>query len=178
MVLSRTTNPKKTHFATTILKYGLAKCSVTISYVYSRPSSPRHLAPTQQDRAIKSGNQELRHVTRIWDQSLRAQQYIILRRGHGQATMVPGQALHITTEYSADSRKRTPLARVRLHIQKPKPPASIKNKIEKFHKLFDVYNTIHNRWWGLCSCDGNITAATYKTHNPALTLWFWFEATY
>ena len=34
-------------------------------------------------------------------------------------------------------------ARVCLHIQKPKPQASIKNKIDKFHKLFDVYNTIH-----------------------------------
>ena len=30
-------------------------------------------------------------------------------------------------------------------IQKSKPQASIKNKIEKFHKLFDVYNPIHKR---------------------------------
>ena len=38
-----------------------------------------------------------------------------------------------------------PWARVSLHIQKPKPKASIKNKIEKIHKLFDVHNTIHKR---------------------------------
>ena len=31
---------------------------------------------------------------------------------------------------------------VNLHIQKPKPQTSVKNKIEKIHKLFDVYNTI------------------------------------
>ena len=39
---------------------------------------------------------------------------------------------------------RTTRGRVCLHIQKPKPQASIKNKIDKFHKLFDVYNTILN----------------------------------
>ena len=53
--------------------------------------------------------------------------------------MVPGQAPHITTEYSADSWYRTPLARDCLHIQKPKPEATIKNEIEKIHKLLDVY---------------------------------------
>ena len=41
----------------------------------------------------------------------------------------------------------TPRARVSLHIQKPKPQASIKNKIEKFRKLSDVYNIIHKRRW-------------------------------
>ena len=51
----------------------------------------------------------------------------------------------ILLEYSADSRYRTPRARVCLRIQKPKPQASIKNKIDKFHKLADVYNTIHKR---------------------------------
>ena len=59
--------------------------------------------------------------------------------------MPPGQAPHITTEYSADSRYRTPRARVCLHIQKPKPLATIKNEIEKIHKLFDVYSAIHKR---------------------------------
>ena len=68
-----------------------------------------------------------------------SKQYIILRRSHGQVTKVPGWAPHITTEQSADSRHRTPRARVCLHIQKPKPQASTKNKIDKFHKLFDVY---------------------------------------
>ena len=57
--------------------------------------------------------------------------------------MVPGQAPHINAEYSADSRKRTLPARVSLHIQKPMPQASVKNKIEKIHTLFDVYNAIH-----------------------------------
>ena len=61
------------------------------------------------------------------------QQYIILRRSHGQVTKVPGQAPHITTEYSADIRYRTTLARVCLHIQKPKPQATIKNEIKKIH---------------------------------------------
>ena len=60
--------------------------------------------------------------------------------------MVPGQAPRITAEYFADSRNRTPRARVSLHIQKQKPQASIKNKIVKIHKLFDVYNAIHKRW--------------------------------
>ena len=55
------------------------------------------------------------------------------------------QAQHITTEYSADSRNRTPRARIRLHIQRPKPQASIKNKIGKLYKLFDIYNTIPKR---------------------------------
>ena len=64
-ILSYTTNPKNLHFATSTLKFGLAKCSITISYVCSHPSCPRHLAPTQQDRAIKTGNQQLRHVTHI-----------------------------------------------------------------------------------------------------------------
>ena len=76
---------------------------------------------------------------------LRAQQYIILRWSHGQVTKVPGQDLHITTKYSADNRYRTTLARVCLHIQKPKPQATINNEIEKIHKLFDIYNTIHKR---------------------------------
>ena len=35
------------------------------------------------------------------------------------------------------------MARVSLHIEKPKLQARIINKIKKFHKLFDVYNTIH-----------------------------------
>ena len=91
-----------------------------------------------QDRVTETGNQHLRHVTHIWDQSLRAQQYIILRRSHGQVTKGPGLTPDITTEYSADSRDRTPMASVCLHIQKPKPQATIKNEIEKIHKLIDV----------------------------------------
>ena len=59
---------------------------------------------------------------------------------YGQVTKVTGQAPHITTEYSAHSRCRTTLARVCLHIQKPKPQVTMKNEIEKIHKLFDVYN--------------------------------------
>ena len=67
----------------------------------------------------------------------------MLRRSQGQVTKVRGQATHITTDYSADIRYRTTRARVCLHIQKPKPQATIKNEIEKIRKLFDVYNTMH-----------------------------------
>ena len=81
--------------------------------------------------------------------------------------MVPGQTSHITTKYSADSRNRTPGAMVHistsiLHIQKPRTQEGIKNKIEKFHKLFNVYNTIHNILWRYGRCDGSVTAATKK----------------
>ena len=34
-----------------------------------------------------------------------------------------------------------PRAGISLHIQKPKPQTSLKNKIEKIHILFNVYNT-------------------------------------
>ena len=71
-VLSYTTNPKNQHFATTTLKHGLAKCSITILYVCHHPSGPRNPAPAQQDRATKSRNQQLRHVMDIREQSLRA----------------------------------------------------------------------------------------------------------
>ena len=59
---------------------------------------------------------------------------------------VPGQAPHITADYSADIRNRTPRAKINLHIQKPQPQVSIKNKTEKIHKLFDVYNTMNKRY--------------------------------
>ena len=42
--------------------------------------------------------QQLRHVTYLSDRSLRAQEYITLRRSHGQITEFPRQATHITTE--------------------------------------------------------------------------------
>ena len=71
-----------------------------------------------------------------------AQHYIILRRSHCQVTNVPGQAQHITAEYSADSRNRTPRAKVGLHIQKPKPQASIKNKIKKIRYDKIRYDTL------------------------------------
>ena len=58
----------------------------------------------------------------------------------------PARPPHITAEYSAGSRNRKRRARVSLHIQNEKPQARIKNKIEKIHKLFDVYNAIHKRW--------------------------------
>ena len=71
--------------------------------------------------------------------------YIILRQSNGQVTKVPGLEPHITTDYYAENRNRTPHARISLHIQKPKPQASIKNEIEKSNELFDAYNTIHER---------------------------------
>ena len=64
------TNPKNQHFATTTLKLGLAKCSVSISYVCRHPLGPRHPSPAQQDRATKYENQQLRHVKHIRDQSV------------------------------------------------------------------------------------------------------------
>ena len=64
-----------------------------------------------------------------------AQQYIIWRQSHGQVTKVPGRAPNITTEYSADSRNRTPQDRITLHILKLKPHASINNKIGKIHNF-------------------------------------------
>ena len=45
----------------------------------------------------------------------------IPRRIHGQVNKIPGQALHINTEYYADIRNRTSLAMISLHIQKLKP---------------------------------------------------------
>ena len=92
--------------------------------------------------------------------------YIILRRSHGQVTKVPGQAPHITTEHSADSRFRKPRARVCLHIQKPKPQATVKNKIEKIHKLFHVYNTIHKQWWGRAVAMAMLLPPPTKPNNP------------
>ena len=78
---------------------GWQNAPITISNVCSHPTGPRHLAPTQQDRETETRNQHLQHVTHIWDQSLRAERYIMLRRSNGQVTKVPGQAPHITTEY-------------------------------------------------------------------------------
>ena len=61
-VLSHTANPKNQHFATTTFKFGLAKCSGTISNVCSHPTGPRHLAPTQQRQGDR--NQEPAPPTR------------------------------------------------------------------------------------------------------------------
>ena len=63
------------------------------------------------------------------------------RSGHYGSPARPRTLL----QYSADSRYRTTGARVCLHIQKPKPKATIKNEIEKIHKLFDIYKTIHKQ---------------------------------
>ena len=106
-----------------------------------------HLRFAEYSLLNASGNQYLRHG-RISETKVSKYKSIsiILRRSNDQVTMVPGQAPHITAEYSADSRNRTQRARVSLHIQKPKPQASIKKKIEKIHKLFDVYHAIHKRW--------------------------------
>ena len=60
----------------------LAKCSVSIS-----PLSCPRTRHNKTAIATKSGNQQLRHVTHIWDQSLRAQQYIIPSRSNSQVTI-------------------------------------------------------------------------------------------
>ena len=103
-------------------------------------------------------------------QSTTVYQYI-LRRNHGQVTKVPDQALHITTEYSVDSRHRTLQVSVSLHIQKPKPQASIKNKINSINYLmFTIQYTKDDR--GRAVVMAMLTATTNKTHNLALTVWF------
>ena len=146
MVLSNTTNPKIQRFATTTLKLGLAKCSVTISSVCSHPSGPRHYAPAQQ---LRQGDRIREPATPTREAYLRIKSKSTTvyhtetkpQSGHEGS----GHTQHITTEHSSDTKEQTPRARVSLHIQKPKPQASIKNKKEKFHKLFDLHNTIHKR---------------------------------
>ena len=54
-ILSHTTKPKNQNFATATLKFGLAKCSVTISNVYSRPTGQRHLARHNKTERPKPG---------------------------------------------------------------------------------------------------------------------------
>ena len=88
--------PPKEHFATTTLKLWLAKCSNKQLHIHLVRMPPSIRA--QQDRATKSWNQQLWHVLHIWDQSLRAQQHVTLRRRHSQVTKVPDQAPDITTE--------------------------------------------------------------------------------
>ena len=133
-VLSHTTNTKNQHFATTTLKLGLAKCSVFISYlICCHP-----LVPGTTRQGDKTGTSQ----SDTLDQSLRAQPYIIPRRSHGQITKVPGHALHIPTEYSANSRNRTPLTKVSLHIRKPKPQASVEKYLNQSINWLNVCNTI------------------------------------
>ena len=81
--------------------------------------------------------------------------------------MVPGQAPYITAEYSADSRNGRRGPGLVSTSRNRNLRGSIRNKIEKIHKLFDVYNAIHKRWV-LGSYDGNVSAATNKTHNPVV----------
>ena len=143
-VLSHTTNPKNPHFATTTLKFMLAKCSVTISYVCSHPRGSRYLAPAQQKRATESGNQQLRQVTHIRDQSLRTHSISYRDEATVRSLRFPASLAHYY-RVCCKQQDQDPGARINLHIQKRKPQASIENKIEKFDKLFDVYNTIHKR---------------------------------
>ena len=109
-------------------------------------------------------------MTHIRDQGLGTQQYIKLRRSHGQVTKVPRQTPHITTEYSADSRNRTPRARICLHTQKPKPQACIKEKINYTIYRVTCLTTIQKKTGTTPqgSRDDNVTATINKTHNPAL----------
>ena len=168
MILSYTTNPKNQRVATTTLKFGLVKCSVTILYVSSHPFGPVHLA-LAQDRATESENQQLRYVTHIWDQVSEHNSISYRDKATVRSPRLPARPQHVTTEYSADSRNRTPRTRVSLHIQKPKPQASIENKIEKIHKLFGVYNNTQ-KMMGV----GKLRWQCYRHHqqNPALTVWF------
>ena len=58
------------------------------------------------------------------------------RSGHYGSRPGPGHHCRVFCR----QQEQTLMARVSLHIQKPKPQASMKNKIEKIYKLFDVYN--------------------------------------
>ena len=62
---------------------------------------------------------------------------------HWQVGQVPGKPLHITAEYSADIRKRTPWARVSVHIRNQKFQASTK-KINECHKLVSRRDRVRN----------------------------------
>ena len=142
----------------------VGECSVTILHVCSHPSGPRYLATADTTR---QGDLSREPATPTHDAYLRRKSqsttvYHTETKPLSGHYKVPGQGPHITTEYSVNIRIRTPRARVSLHIQKPKPQASIQNKIEKFYILFDVYNTTNKRWCGQGSWDGNVTAATKK----------------
>ena len=89
-VLSHTTNHKNEHFAAITLKFGLANCYVTISYVCSHPSGLRHLAPGDHGDRHREPATPTRDAY-IRDQSYTAQHYVIPRRRHGQVTMVPAR---------------------------------------------------------------------------------------
>ena len=97
-VLFHTTKPKNQHFATTTLKFGLAKCSVTISYGCSR-SGPKHLAtgtPRQGDRILEP-------ATRVCDAyprpKSRSTTVYHTETSHGQVAKIPGQAQYFTTVF-------------------------------------------------------------------------------
>ena len=42
--------------------------------------------------------------------------------------------------------------RISLHVLKPKFQASVENKLKKFHKLSDVYVTVHGQLRCQCYC--------------------------
>ena len=108
--LSYTTNPENQHFST--ITQILAGEMIRKQLIRMQPSlGPEASCPGTTKLGDQTGNQQLRHVTHILDQSL-STTYIILRQSYDQVTKIPGQAPHITAEYSADIRNRTPLDRV------------------------------------------------------------------
>ena len=126
---------------------------------------PRHPAQEQQDRATKSGNQQLWHVTHIWDQSLRAQQYVIPRRCHSQVTIrfmarpcTACTLLQSSLQTAGTGRRRQGLVRSsRNRILGQALKIRYSNPMN--YLMFMIQYT---KWWGYGSCDGNVTAAPTK----------------
>ena len=71
---------------------------------------PNTTAPQDGDQIREPATPFMRdQITDAFDRpKSQIEQYIKLRRSHGQVTQVPGQSLHITTEYPADSSNRPP----------------------------------------------------------------------
>ena len=108
-VLCHATCHKNQHFPTVTLKLGWQNAPYR-SRTYAAIRWGRGILSWQTERSNPGTSNS--NTRCICDESLRAQQYIVLRRSHGQVTKVPGQAPHFT-ECSAESRIRTPLARVK-----------------------------------------------------------------
>ena len=143
-VLFHTTNPKNQHFATATHKYGWAKCSIP-SRTYAAIPRARGILPRHSTAGRPNPGTSNFKTWRMSEAKVSEHNSILY---WDEAAARSLRYPHITTQYSTDSRNRKPRARVSLHFQKPKPQASIKNMIEKFHKLFDVHKTLHKRWWG------------------------------
>ena len=141
-------------------------CSITITYVCSHPEASCPGTTRQGDRIREPVSPTLTHISY---QSHKAQQYIILRRSHCQVTKVPGQAPHITAEYSADIRNRTP----RAMVKSTETEASGKhNKLDKRKSLkYLMFTLQYTKGRGRAVAMGMLPSPPTNP-NPALTVWF------